>query len=241
MMSAYEIVKHVSSHNSVYKTIRPSQFVQGSTKEKKQMRFEDSSDVINMYNRLMKNKQHVIKKPEPIVHVVKNNLWSCILFLKDNTSSLLAHDRSKQDVINNLKNECINQIQISFREKKNGLKANELKQLMIEDKDHPDMYDYFSSIFTKNIVLIDVDNLSRTMYGKHALQACEHMIGIIKKGSEYFVIDDVTPKTIASNLYKIHDYEGMNYATLCKVYKVIFDEKRCTKKEMLEKINILYL
>jgi hypothetical protein len=79
------------------------------------------------------------------------------------------------------------------------------------------------------------------MYGKHALQACEHMIGIIKKGGEYFVIDDVTPKTIAPNLYKIDDYEGMNYATLCKVYKVIFDEKRCTKKEMLEKINILYL
>ena len=77
MMSAYEIVKHVSSHNSVYKTIRPSQFAQGLTKEKKQMRFEDSSDVINMYNRLMKNKQHV-KKPEPIIHVAKNNLWSCI-------------------------------------------------------------------------------------------------------------------------------------------------------------------
>lgn len=237
MMSAYEIVKNVSSHNSVYKTIRPSQFAQGLTKDKKQMRFDDNADVINMYNRLIKNKQHV-KKPEPIVQVAKNNLWSCILFLKDNTSSLLAHDQSKQDVIKNLKNECINKIQISFKEKKNGLKANELKQLMIDDKDHPDMYDYFSSIFTKTIVLIDVDNLARTMYGK---PTNEPTIGIIKRGSDYFGIDDVTPKTIASNLYKINEYEGMNYATLCKVYKIIFDEKRCTKKEMLEKINILYL
>jgi hypothetical protein len=218
-------------------------------------------DVVNIYKELQTNKQ--IRKESKVdsrnvcnvcnagidsINVcIGDSIYTfvyCILTNIEPTITLLD-DTSQLNKLKKYKTKLIENVDIIFKQKKSGSTFDELKKTISNDETSDDLYNFVCQFTKRQIVIFDQVNKLKTIYGKQynsdKSDNENDTIWILKNNDKYKLIDTQTIETVANIMYTHKEFDTMDYGSVCKIFKMLFDSKRMTRKEMLERINTLYV
>lgn len=235
----FSTLETIRDSNKVHKQLKDSSFQQGNVKTRDIINFDRDDDVIKIFNQLKINKECIEnnknKKYFDNGTDFKTTFIHAILMAIEPSASLLNCEGINKKLYE-MRKDMLDKIELLIIEKKNGPKWEEIRDLLTKNKANEYIYNFMSLYLKRNIVVLDIDLLARYEFGKFS-----ECVWILKREGSYFAIDedDKTDKCI-TRLYSKDELIDMNYNTMCKVFKMMFNEKRSTKREMIEKINLIY-
>lgn len=250
-----DILSSIANNNKVFKKIKDSVYIQGNVKMVNTIDFDVDNDVINIYNSIKnkeidtcKDKRNDTIKDSRVDNVecelkyrnngteFKTTFIHSILMTIDPTASLLSYE-SREKLLSDLQKEMLNKVEMIHIEKKNGPKYSDIREILLKNNSCDQMFNFMSLYLNKTIIILDLDSITRYTYGKFS-----ECVWILKRNGSYFAIDDedVKDEKFITKIYTKDELDNMNYQSLCKVFKMMLNEKRTTKKELVEKINMLY-
>lgn len=210
-------------------------------------------DVINIYKGQQRNKE-INKQTNKETKVDVRDVHSrdvcigegvytfvyCILTNIEPTITLLD-DVSQLNSLMKYKTKLVENVDIIYKQKKGCSTFDELKNKIMNDETNSDLYNFVCQFTSRQIVLFDQVNKLKTIYGKQSDYDKHCIIWILKNNDKYKLIDTQTIETVANIMYTHKEFDVMDYGSICKIFKMLFDSKRMTRKEMLERINTLYI